>query len=140
MAKPTDMTHPVTRAELDEVVDKLRSELRSELHELRSELRTDMSAFATRDELAALRTDMNNSFVSIARQFADIDVRFDEVNDRFDRLPAEIASYNRALQEVDYRRELRAVDDKYADLPARVKKLEERPAPRANARRRTRAS
>ncbi|CAN5393731.1 hypothetical protein BH11MYX1_BH11MYX1_05620 [soil metagenome] len=146
MAHPTDMTHPVTRAELEEVIAELRTELRTEL-------RSDMSGFATRDELAALRTDMNNSFASVAQQFVVVnqqltalatdarDVRQEmrEIRHDIRNLPEEIARFNRGDREQTIR-ELRLLDDKYADLPARVKKLEERPSPRASVRRRKRAS
>jgi uncharacterized coiled-coil DUF342 family protein len=161
VSEPTDMTHPVTRAELKEVITDLRIELRSDITDLRTELRSDitelrtdfrsdisqlrseMSVFASRDELAALRSDMNNSFASVAQQFVGVnqqitalatDVR--EIREGIRNLPEEIARFNRGDKEQTIR-EIRLLDDKYADLPARVKKLEEQSAPRAKARRRT---
>jgi hypothetical protein len=142
VSEPTDMTHPVTRAELEEVITELRTELRSDISELRSE----MSVFATRDEFAALRSDMNISFASVAQQFVVVnqqitalstDVR--EIRQGIRNLPEEIARFNRGDKEQTIR-EIRLLDDKYADLPGREKRLEERAPPQAKARRRSRAS
>ena len=75
--------------------------------------------------------------VASSSRSAATDVR--EIRQGIRNLPEEIARFNRGDKEQTIH-EIRLLDDKYADLPERVKKLEERSPPRAKARRRTRAS
>jgi hypothetical protein len=97
-----DMTTPITRRDLDEVLDQ-------RLSQLRTELRTELAA-----DRAALRAEI----------FADRRAT-DEV------LLENVRATNAVLLEDAFKR-FRVIDDQYKDLPTRVAKLERKvfPPPR----------
>ena len=91
-----DLDAPATRRDLKDLASDLRRELR--------ETRDDLKNFATRDDLKnfATRDDLNNVRREIDGDFA--------------------RHTNTILDEI--RGWIRALDDKYRDLPGRVAKLE----------------
>jgi hypothetical protein len=114
-----DMTTPLTRRDLDEVLDQRLAKYptRDELDERLTKLRTDLRAEFAADR-AALRTEIA------------ADTRATN-----EKLRAEIAADTRALNEVlleDAFKRFRVIDDQYKDLPTRVAKLERKvfPPPR----------
>ena len=110
MPNQTDMTHPVTCADLDEVVAKLAT---------KTELADAVAKLAT-------KADMDSSFAAVAAQMR-------ELTQAVQKCPRRSAKFDRGERD-QFSREIRLLDDKYADLPARVKKLEEQSTPQAKRR------
>ena len=88
---------------------------------------------------------IDQRFEAIDQRFEAIDQRFEAIDQRFDsfrvEVGAEIARHLGAFEE-SLRAQIRALDDKYSDLPGRVAKLENgAPSPkrRATAGKRRRA-
>jgi len=119
------MNDPITRREFHERLTsfgaELRTGLRGEMAELRTELRGEMAQLATelRGEMAQLRTELRADMVHLRVT-----------------LQADAQATLKALNE-ENRAWFLTIDDKYKDLPDRVRKLEEAvfsPPPRTRRR------
>ena len=96
MSEPTDMDRPITRRELEET-------LATRLGKLKAEIDHSLSKYPTKD-------DLRKSLEAWGHEVSK-------------RLSGELAQHTKAILEA-MRRDVAAVDDKYRDLPPRVKKLE----------------
>lgn len=129
---PPKMSAPVTRDEFRHEVDRL--DRRLDGFEARTE--KNFSTF-----LDAILDRMDARFASQERRyderFAKIDERFERMECRFDELKVDLARHANAIQE-NVAQQIRAIDDKYKDLPGRVAVLEAAqpspPSPRKRAR------
>jgi ribosomal protein L29 len=121
-----DMTTPLTRHDLEEVLDQ-----RLANYSTRTERRADLAE--VRAELAELRVELANH-----PTHANLDAVLDR---RFALQRAEIADDTRVTMTVlleDAFKRFRVIDDQYRDLPARVQKLEAvvfTPSPRGRRKR-----
>ncbi|MDB4959369.1 MAG: hypothetical protein JWO36_6938 [Myxococcales bacterium] len=138
MAKRSDMSSPVTRAELRQELSierkayqaSLRSEIRSieERFATKADLQRELERFATKADLErelerfATKADLERYATK-----ADLDLVVGAISSKIDlmgkQLSAEIAQHTRAAQE-SMQTQIAAVDDKYLDLPSRVTRLE----------------
>jgi hypothetical protein len=143
----------VVRSELREELTVVRSELREELTVARSELREELAVVRTevrgefklvREEISQLRTEARaNLEIWGGALFARIEARFDlcatrkDMEGGFDelrkdmlameqRLGIDLARHVKAIQE-SLSVQVSVVDEKYADLPDRVTRLESKP-------------
>jgi pyruvate/oxaloacetate carboxyltransferase len=140
MVDATDMSTPVTRGELREELEHFRQELKQEFrHELnqelvhlatKAELAQLASQMATKAELAQLASQMATKAdlaqMATKADLAQMATKADlEIwgGALFERLLTELARHVRASQEA-LSKQISALDDKYADLPARVHHLE----------------
>jgi hypothetical protein len=130
------MSHPVTRAELIEVLDErldqrlterlapfvTKDYLDERLDErlasfaTKEDLDEQLERFATKEDLErfATKENLEGSLRAIAKQIEEIP----------GQILAELRTFVAGIQDQN-RLELRAVDDPYRDLPARVTRLEE---------------
>ena len=104
MMASTDMSTPVTRGELREELEQLRQEL---------------EPLATKRELEPLATKRDLELWGGALQARLIE----RIDGTEQRLSAELARHVKAILEA-MSTQISAVDEKYADLPARVSRLE----------------
>ena len=103
MVDPTDMSTPVTRGELREEIERL-------------EIRLDQ-------KLDRLDQQFDQKFAQMANKMAtkaDLEIWGGAL---LERLLTELARHTKASQEEMLMR-ISAIDDKYADLPARMNRLE----------------
>jgi len=108
----TDMSTPVTRGELREELAQLATKAEVALLATKAELAQLASQMATKADLAQLASQMATK--------ADLEIWGGAL---FERLMTELARHTRAIQET-LSAQLSTFDDKYADLPARVSRLE----------------
>ena len=142
MSNATDMSTPVTRAELREELAKMatKAELREELAkmatkaDLREETEKIRAQMATKTELReetdkiraemATKTDLEVLGRALLARIESGEHRLStQMNDMEQRLHLELAGYARAHHEQMVSL-ISIIDEKYADLPGRVKRLE----------------
>jgi hypothetical protein len=104
MIGPDDMSTPVTRGELREEIAQLEIRLDQKLDQKLEQRFTQMTAQMA-SQMATKR---------------DLELWGGAL---FERLQIELARHTRAIQET-LSRQVSTIDDKYADLPARVSHLE----------------
>jgi hypothetical protein len=115
MVNSTDMSTPVTRGEL-----------RDELMQLRREFKQQLEPLATKAELEPLATKVELELWggALLARLESSERRLLEHIDRSEqRLHAELARHANALHE-SMSRMISPIDEKYADLPGRVNRLE----------------
>jgi chaperonin cofactor prefoldin len=115
MIDATDMSTPVTRGELREEIERLEIRLEQKLDQkLEQKLDQKLAHMATKADLeiwgGALHMAMKTNFEIWGGAL-------------FERLLTELARHVKAVQE-SLPIQVSAIDDKYADLPARVSHLE----------------
>jgi hypothetical protein len=115
----TDMSIPVTRGELREELGLFRQEIREDI---RRSLELWGGALLDRIEQGERRTD--ERFRTMDERFRTMDERFRTMGEQLEqRLGLEFARHAKAIQE-SLQVQVSAVDEKYADLPGRVDRLE----------------
>ena len=131
MSNAADMSTPVTRGELQEELTKFRQEMHQAIAPLatKAELeiwggallaRIQSSEHTLRQEMRELVTASENSVKAFVETTVQTAIQATEK-----RLQAELAHHAAALFE-SMSALITAHDDKYADLPGRVKRLETR--------------
>ena len=112
MKDEMDMSAPVTRGELRQELEHFRQEFRQELKQefaTKQELEHAVSQLATKQELEM----WGGALLA----------RLEPLQGMEQRLLAELARYTKASQE-SMSKEVSVIDEKYADLPGRVSRLE----------------
>ncbi len=133
MAKRSDMSKPVTRGELLEELQaseirleakleaKLEQKLEQKLEEkLDAKLDAKLANYATKADLEIWGGALAARTSALETR---VDLGFRELSTRIDGLYGELARHTRAILE-SMSTQISAVDDKYADLPGRVSRLE----------------
>jgi hypothetical protein len=124
MVNSTDMATPVTRGELRDELMQLRREFKQQLEPLAT--KAELEPLATKAELKPLATKVELEFWggALLARLESSERRLLEHIDRGEqRLHAELARHANALHE-SMARMISTIDDKYADLPGRVNRLE----------------
>ncbi|MDX2091327.1 MAG: hypothetical protein SFX73_25940 [Kofleriaceae bacterium] len=103
-----DMTTPVTRGEL-----------RLELANLETRFDAKLELWA-----GAILDRVDKRFAQIDQRFVEMEQRFVDLEQRFAAFSRELAGHAKAIAE-SVRAEVRVLDDKYTDLPDRVRRLED---------------
>ena len=106
MDEQADMAAPVTRGELREELAKL-------------ELKIEVWGGALADRIGKLETRVGK----LEKRFDALEKRFDALEKRVDGLYHELARHTNAILEAIQGR-VSVIDEKYADLPGRVARLE----------------
>jgi chromosome segregation ATPase len=139
MVGPEDMSTPVTRSELreeiqrlDDRIDRLDQKLEQRFAQMAT--KADLAQMATKADLAQMATkaDLDQRFAQMVTK-ADLDQRLAQMATKADleiwggalleRLLTELARHTKASQEA-LAAQISAIDDKYADVPARLNRLE----------------
>jgi hypothetical protein len=116
MSNTTDMSTPVTRGELRAEIEQFEQRLDQKLDQFVTKVELDerLKAFATKVDLEAwgsrLYDVINDTIKSSHKELSE-------------QLGRQMASYAKAFHE-DMSRQIARVDDKYVDLPPRVRRLE----------------
>jgi len=126
------MNDPITRREFHERLASFETGLRSEMAQLSTELRGEMTELRTelRGEMAGLRTELRGAMAELRTELRT------EMEHLRITLQADAQATLKALNEKN-RAWFLTIDDKYKDLPDRVRKLEEAvfsPPPRTRRR------
>jgi chromosome segregation ATPase len=117
MATSTDdMSTPVTRGELREELQHLEQKLEEKLEQ-------KLALVATKAELEIWGGALLARIESGDQRLARIERVLERIDGSEQRMLAELARHTRASYE-DASTQISAIDDKYADLPARVSQLE----------------
>jgi hypothetical protein len=133
MKDEMDMSTPVTRGELRQELEHFRRvELREELEHFRQDLKQEL---ATKQELEhavsqlATKQELEHAVSQLATK-RELEMwggallaRLEPLQGMEQRLLAELAHHTRASQE-SLSKEISVIDEKYADLPGRVTRLE----------------
>jgi hypothetical protein len=122
MAKVVDMSAPVTRGELREELAKLATKTELELAKLATRTELELAKLATRTELEVWGGALLARIESGEKRIGELIGRTEQ------RLLDELARHTRANHEATLTL-LAAIDDKYADLPERTRRLEARVFP-----------
>jgi len=121
---PPEMSAPVTHKEFRREIDRL--DRRIDRFEARVEKNFSTFLDAILDRMDARFAAQEQRYDA---RFAAIDQRFDVIDKRFDDLRVDLARHANAIQE-NVAQQIRAIDDKYKDLPGRVAALEAAQVPR----------
>jgi hypothetical protein len=126
MVGPEDMSTPVTRGELREEIQRLDDRLdhldqKFEQRLAQMATKADLAQMATKADLAQMATkaDLAEMASKMATK-ADLEIWGGAL---LERLLIELARHTKASQEA-LSTQVSTFDDKYADLPARVSRLE----------------
>jgi len=138
MKDEMDMSAPVTRGELRQELEHFRQEFRQELKQefaTKQELEHAVSQLATKQELEhavsqlATKQELEHAVSQLATK-QELEMwggallaRLEPLQGMEQRLLAELARYTKASQE-SMSKEVSVIDEKYADLPGRVSRLE----------------
>jgi exonuclease VII large subunit len=123
MLDATDMSTPVTRGELREEIAQLETRIDQKLERLETRIDQKLDNLETRidQKLDNLETRIDQKLDNLG---ARLDTRLDLWGGALlERLQTELARHTRASQEA-MSTEISVIDEKYADLPARVTRLE----------------
>jgi exonuclease VII large subunit len=133
MSGAIDMSTPVTRGELREELEQLRQTLRQDLrqelgHEFRQALQLEVSKLATKHELemwgGALLARIETGERRLVKELNRLNERIGSTEQRLnERMRVELARHSKANHESMVTL-ISAIDDKYKDLPGRMKRLE----------------
>jgi exonuclease VII large subunit len=126
MLDATDMSTPVTRGELREEIAQLETRLETRLDQKLENLETRLDQKLERLDQKFERLDQK--FERLDQKFEHLEIRLETRLDLWggallERLMTELARHTRASQEA-MSTEISVIDEKYADLPARVTRLE----------------
>lgn len=114
MPELPDMTTPITRADLMEVLDLWGGALREQMVSMEAATKQDLADLAIRQDL--FETTLRQDLVGMER-----------------RLSAELAQHTRSSA-TDVQGQIAVIDEKYADLPGRVARLEAKRPTRGSRR------
>lgn len=122
MSNANDMSTPVTRGELRDELQRFRQEFREEMQQLLSEtLARELAKLATKTELemwgGALLARIEAGEQRLERGFTE------RIEHAKRELQADLARHTKAYHEATLSM-LATMDEKYADLPGRVNRLE----------------
>jgi len=121
LATKDELAKLATKDELAKTHEKLETlATKDELAKTNERLET----LATKDELAKTNEKLEIWFGALHARLLALESRWDELATLVREMPAEFARQTKAIIE-HLRDSVRIVDEKYADLPARVTRLEE---------------
>lgn len=124
----TDMSTPVTRGELREELDQRLAPLATKAELERFATKADLERFATKADLEryATKADLKAELERFATK-DDLQIWGGALLERMtgleQRLGLELARHVKAMQET-LSKQVSVIDEKYADLPPRVSRLE----------------
>lgn len=116
MAKRSEMSKPVTRGELLDVLETFEQKLDEKLDK-------KLEKYATKGDLEIWGGALSARIGGLETRTSAVEARLGRVETKVDGLYGELARHTQAILEA-MSTQISAIDDKYADLPERMSRLE----------------